>query len=179
MYYNVYISENYEHLTQDVINNPTEALIQLNGNVTNFVAEREQRFAMKQLAEQKIKEQKLAIEKKKLEDKIKEQKRLKELEDKSCSDICFKEFKKVSKMLQLIPSSDADCKMCMNRFFTIVPANAVFYPCGHNFVCFKCANSYWNNGKACGCKGCLINSKVVCPICRVAIKDVIKSYSPL
>lgn len=82
-------------------------------------------------------------------------------------------------MLRKTPSTDSNCKMCMNRSSIAVPANAVLYSCGHNFLCHGCAMSYWNKGKACGCDGCLINSKVVCPICRKAIKDVIKSYSPL
>ena len=100
------------------------------------------------------------------------------LEDSSCSYVCYKEFKKVAKLLEKCPSTDSNCKMCINRSSIAVPANAVLYSCGHNFLCHGCAVSYWNKGKSCGCEGCLVNSKVVCPICRVAIKDVIKSYSP-
>ncbi|CAO1312081.1 unnamed protein product [Diamesa serratosioi] len=172
----IYINQhkNYENLTQDVINNPTKALIKLKGYASNFALERKQR----EIKAQQLAAEKLAKLKKDLEDNLNELKRIKKLEEKSCSPICYKEFKKICKILQMIPSNDTDCKMCMNRFFMVVPANAVFYSCGHNFLCIDCANSYWNKGNSCGCKGCLVNTKVVCPICNVPIKDVIKSYSP-
>ncbi|CAO1340075.1 unnamed protein product [Diamesa tonsa] len=101
------------------------------------------------------------------------------LEDRSCSSVCYKEFKKVGRLLRKSTSTDSNCKMCLNRSSIAVPANAVLYSCGHNFLCHGCAMSYWNKGKSCGCEGCLVNCKVVCPICRVVIKDVIKSYSPI
>lgn len=102
-----------------------------------------------------------------------------ELSIKNCSDHCYKKFMELGKMLEVLPYNDSVCKMCMHQSSIAVPANAVFYSCGHNFLCHHCAMNYWNDGKSCGCAGCLVNSKVVCPICSVEIQDVIKSYGPL
>lgn len=103
---------------------------------------------------------------------------IEELRLKKCSDYCYKKFMELGKMLEVLPYNDSVCKMCMYQSSIAVPANAVFYSCGHNFLCHQCAMKYWNEGKSCGCAGCLVNSKVVCPICSEEIQDVIKSYCP-
>ncbi|UYV71724.1 NEURL1B [Cordylochernes scorpioides] len=53
-----------------------------------------------------------------------------------------------------------ECILCCEQ-----EINSIFYDCGHACMCFQCAKEQWSKSNQ-------------CPMCRRAIKDVIRIYSP-
>ncbi|PVD30530.1 hypothetical protein C0Q70_09797 [Pomacea canaliculata] len=58
-----------------------------------------------------------------------------------------------------VPVNDAYCLICMDSY-----SDCVLYQCGHMCVCFLCGKSLLTRGNA------------KCPVCRAAIRDVIRAY---
>ncbi|RWS07280.1 neuralized-like protein [Dinothrombium tinctorium] len=57
-------------------------------------------------------------------------------------------------------SNLGECKICFTQ-----PVNCALYACGHQFMCYDCAILQWHR-----------EGGGYCPICRVEIKDVIRTY---
>lgn len=54
----------------------------------------------------------------------------------------------------------SDCAICLDK-----PVNSALYGCGHMSMCYDCAVQQWRN-----------TAGGRCPICRAAIRDVIRVY---